>query len=67
VRLSGLDLVVNLSGFELPEEVAVPVREWKVRDPIGQSERVYRKVRDEIERLVKELLEEVRGRETRLD
>ncbi len=62
VRLSGYDLVVNMSGYEMPGIVTAPVRTWDVRDPIGQSEKVYREVRDEIERLVLGLLSEVRAR-----
>jgi arsenate reductase len=60
VKVPQFDLVINLSGFELPEMVKVPVREWQVRDPIGQGPNVYRKVRDQIEGLVVELLREVR-------
>jgi len=56
-----IDMVVNLSGHDLPKQLGAMVRTWNVRDPIGQSERVYRKVRDEIEALVLELLQEVRG------
>ena len=58
------DLIVNLTEYELPPEVGAPVRVRKVTDPIGASEKVYRRVRDEIEALVRELLEEVSGAST---
>jgi arsenate reductase (thioredoxin) len=57
------DLVVNMSGVDLPEEIAAPVRVWNVRDPIGTKYDVHREVRDEIERLTMELILELR-RET---
>ena len=54
------DLIVNLSGSELPEDVGVPVRVWNVRDPIGTRYDVHREIRDEIEKLVMELILEMR-------
>jgi arsenate reductase (thioredoxin) len=66
VRLSDYDLVVNMSGYEMPGTVTPPVRTWDVRDPIGQSETVYRRVRDEIERLVLDMLSEVRARAAKI-
>jgi arsenate reductase len=60
VRLETLDLVVNLCGCPLPDTLQAPVRNWDVDDPIGRSEKVYRKIRDQIEGLVRALLEELR-------
>jgi len=60
VRLDDYDLVVNMSGFDLPPEVKAPELRWDVLDPIGGPEKTYRKVRDQIEELVRGLLEEVR-------
>ncbi|MFB3776202.1 MAG: low molecular weight phosphatase family protein [Bryobacteraceae bacterium] len=60
VRLESFDLIVNMSGYPLPDGIGVPVREWNVDDPIGRSEKVYRRVRDQIEGLVRDLLEELR-------
>lgn len=54
------DLIVNMSGCELPPELANREVRWEVGDPIGQPEKTYRKVRDQIEELVRSLLEEVR-------
>jgi arsenate reductase len=55
------DVVVNLSGEPLPATFA-PARviEWRVRDPIGQSESVYRAVAAQIEGLVMRLIIELR-------
>ncbi len=61
MRSLTFDLVVNMSGYPLPETIAGPVRDWRVDDPIGQSGKVYRRVRDQIEGLVKGLLEELRA------
>ncbi|MBL8174486.1 MAG: hypothetical protein JNK48_07450 [Bryobacterales bacterium] len=54
------DLVVNLSGRPVPPELRAPVREWKVKDPMGQKEGAYRAAADEIERLVMQLILELR-------
>jgi arsenate reductase (thioredoxin) len=65
VGISGFDLVVNMSGYELPGNASVPVREWKVEDPIGAKEEVYCKVRDQIEQLVMGLILEFRRERNR--
>jgi len=62
VRPESFDLVVNLTDLSLPDGITSPVRVCEVRDPIGSGERVYRQVRDDIERLVLGLLNEVRTR-----
>lgn len=54
------DLVINMSGFELPDEVTTPSRDWDVRDPIGEDYEVHCKVRDHIEGLVMGLILELR-------
>lgn len=55
-----LGLVVNLSGTKLPFQ-GVEVRDWPVRDPFGGDEAEYRAARDRIEKLVMELVLELRG------
>ncbi len=55
-----LDLIVNMSGYDLPEPVDAPVRSWVIRDPIGQSEDVYRECRDHIEGQVMQLILQLR-------
>jgi len=54
------DLVINLSGYPIPNDVRSPVREWKVNDPLGQKEQAYREAADQIERLVMDLVLELR-------
>jgi len=59
---SGVDLIVNMSGRKLPANNATPVENWEIRDPIGESEQVYREVRDEIEQRVMRLILAIRAR-----
>ena len=59
-QTGSLDLIINMSGYELPGPVLAPVRNWLVRDPIGQSEQVYRDCRDQIERQVMQLILQLR-------
>lgn len=61
-QLSKIDfeLIVNMSGRELPEAMTAPERIWHVRDPIGTSFEVHCQVRDQIENLVMELVLELR-------
>jgi arsenate reductase len=54
------DLIVNMSGFDLPDEVTAPAREWDVEDPIGEDFETYCKIRDQIEMLVMSLILELR-------
>lgn len=56
------DLIINMSGQDLPLKTNAKVEEWKIRDPIGQSEQVHREVRDEIEQRVRKLIVSLRGR-----
>ena len=53
------DVVVNMSGERLPIPAGRMI-EWTVRDPIGQSEEVYRAVAAQIEGLVMRLILELR-------
>jgi protein-tyrosine-phosphatase len=56
------EVVVNLSGESLPPAFgAARMVEWNVRDPIGESESVYRAVATQIEGLVMRLILELRG------
>jgi arsenate reductase len=54
------DLVINMSGIQLPKGLKEKERRWTVADPYGRSEGAYRQVRDELELKVKELLEQIR-------
>jgi arsenate reductase len=57
-----IDLVVNMSGYALPPVSGAEVEVWEIRDPIGESEEVFRQVRDEIEHRVLQLIERLRSR-----
>lgn len=57
---SEFDLVVNMSGCELPEEISIPVRVWNVPDPFLSTYTTHCKVRDQIENLVMGLILEIR-------
>lgn len=60
--MENFDVVINLSGERLPPSlVSARVIEWNVRDPIGESEAVYRAVAAQIEGLVMRLILELRG------
>lgn len=63
VNPESFDLVINMSGhpFSL-DALKVPVREWKVRDPIGEPEEIHREVCNQIERLVLNLIVELRAK-----
>ena len=50
------DLIVNMSGFELPGNPTVPVEEWKVRDPFGSSMQVYAESANDLEMKVMGLI-----------
>jgi arsenate reductase len=56
------DLIINMSGMELPLKIDVPVENWEIRDPIGQTEEIYREVRDQIELRVMQLILGLRAR-----
>jgi arsenate reductase len=55
-----VDLIVNMSGFPMPRDIVGNIREWKVQDPIGLNAEVYRNVAGIIERLVMQLILELR-------
>ena len=55
------DLIVNLSGFDLPGKPVPPGEEWPVRDPFGESAAVYRTCAADIEKRVRNLLAKLSG------
>jgi protein-tyrosine-phosphatase len=63
VDVPKFNLIVNMTGRSLPGKTMMEVMEWRVQDPIGQSEAVYVTVRDELEMLVMRLILELRRRE----
>jgi arsenate reductase len=56
------DLTINMSGYDLPPHSSAQVEVWDVCDPIGESEEVFRHVRDEIEQRVLKLIQRLRSR-----
>jgi len=54
------DLVINMSGFDLPVNVGAVVRTWDVPDPVFLDYGEHCDVRDTIERLVMNLILELR-------
>lgn len=54
------DIVVNISGFELPPVAGAQVVEWDIRDPNGAELSIHRNVREEIEAHVRCLIEDLR-------
>jgi arsenate reductase len=57
---SKFDLVVNMTGFALPDDIGAIVVEWSVPDPVSMKYEKHREVRDEIERLVMNLILKLR-------
>jgi len=54
------DLILNMSGFPLPPMGGAIMRDWEVPDPIGMDYKGHCAVRDRIERLVRNLILELR-------
>jgi arsenate reductase len=57
------DLVVNMSGSQLPDGFRCEVRDWDVEDPVYLRYDDHCAVRDEIEKLVMNLILELRRTE----
>jgi arsenate reductase len=64
VPLDTIDIVVSMVGYPseeiLPADFSGKAIDWDVDDPIGRSIGVFRRVRDEIEEKVTNLLESIR-------
>ncbi|HLI85131.1 MAG TPA: hypothetical protein VKV17_14515 [Bryobacteraceae bacterium] len=54
------DLIINMSGYPLPQLNGTPLREWDVPDPIVMDYEEHCRVRDRIEMLVMRLILELR-------
>ena len=59
------DIILNMSGFPVPPMGGTAVREWAVPDPIVMDYEGHCEVRDRIERLVMNLILELRRLEKR--
>jgi len=62
VDANGFDLIINMSGLELPPHITATVRDWNVSDPVGEAVEAYREAAALIERRVSALIEELRAR-----
>jgi arsenate reductase len=60
MRRSKFDLVVNMTGLALPDGIGAAVEEWGVPDPVSMEYEDHCKVRDEIEKLVMNLILKLR-------
>ena len=57
---SRFDLVVNMTGLPLPDDLGAPIEEWSVPDPVSLDYEEHCEVRDQIERLVMDLILKLR-------
>ena len=64
VLAASYDLVVNMSGFDLPRVSQATVLQWPVADPFGSPEEVHRRVRDEIEVGILRIVDDLRLKKT---
>ena len=60
MNLQRVDLIVNMSGMDLPDAEGVPVETWDVKDPYGREEEEFRRARGDIEMKVMHLILRVR-------
>jgi arsenate reductase len=54
------DVVINMSGYDLPDSVGASIRSWDIPDPVMLKFSEHCEVRDAIERLVMTLIIEFR-------
>jgi arsenate reductase len=58
-------IIVNISGFPLPRDFGPApggsVLEWRVHDPIGETEVIYKQVAEQLSSLVMQLVLKLRG------
>jgi arsenate reductase (thioredoxin) len=54
------DLIINMSGYPLPQVNGATLRVWDVEDPICVDYDKHCQIRDQIEMLVKKLIMELR-------
>lgn len=54
------DLLVNMSGYDLPPDIEASVRRWDVPDPVALDYETHCQIRDDIETRVMGLILELR-------
>jgi len=55
------DIVVNMSGFFLPDSIGGRVLDWEVADPVFMEYKEHCEIRDDIEQRVMKLVLELRS------
>jgi len=63
--LRASEVLINMSGQKLMPFGPAHVEEWPVRDPMGESEEVFREVANDIEQRVMRLILNLRARQSR--
>jgi len=64
INLAEIDLVINLAGQPIEKHLdgrALPVEDWDVGDPYGFDLEIYRRIRDEIEQRLLDLIARLRS------
>ena len=61
MKRAEFDLAINMSGLDLGAKVAERIEEWDVPDPVSMSYEDHCQVRDEIEKLVMQLILRLRS------
>jgi arsenate reductase (thioredoxin) len=56
IDMRKIDLVINMTGGPLLNDLGAPVFEWRIEDPIGQSIEKFRQIADQLESLVMQLV-----------
>ncbi len=69
VPLADMDVVISMAPTRaralVPRGFAGQTIDWKVEDPVGKSLPVFRRVRDQLDVLVKKLVDDIRRERTR--
>jgi protein-tyrosine-phosphatase len=67
VDLASFDIIVSLIGDSglsyLPSNLGVEIESWSIRDPYGEDDEVYLAVARELERRIRDLLDDRSDRE----
>jgi protein-tyrosine-phosphatase len=67
VDLASFDIIVSLVGDSglsyLPANLGAQLESWSIRDPYGEDDEVYLVVARELERRIRDLLDDQRNRE----
>jgi arsenate reductase (thioredoxin) len=59
------DLVVNMSGVDLPSKLGTRIEDWDVPDPVSMTYEDHCEIRDRIETMVMQLILALRGERDR--